>query len=132
MCSIVAAKRADAAADLAAKEAEYEVLLEEEKQRLKAEKDVKAARADSDTREQHVLPQPFTSSAPIQPTGAAMTISPPQTDFTYLAQAVQDSMTLNRLPIPEPCVFTGDPIQFIEWKASFTSLIDKSLTNSII
>lgn len=49
MCSIVAAKRADAAAELAAKEAEYEVLLEEEKQRLKAEKDVKAARARLET-----------------------------------------------------------------------------------
>lgn len=33
--SIVAAKRADAAAELAAKEAEYEMLLEEEEQRVK-------------------------------------------------------------------------------------------------
>lgn len=37
---------------------------------------------------------------------------------------------LNRLPIPEPSVFTGDPIQFIEWKASFISLTDKKSISS--
>ncbi|XP_058481739.1 uncharacterized protein LOC131457006 [Solea solea] len=166
--SIVTAKRADAAADLAAKEAEYEGLLEEERQkekiqlleekqrkeletqkreleRLKAEKDIRAARARLITYNKEVmqeasvlstdhsigeqrymsLQQPV-SSAPIQqPAYVTTTSSPPQTDVTYLAQAVQDSITLNRLPMPEPSLFTGDPIQFIEWKASFISLIDK-------
>ncbi|KAI3351066.1 hypothetical protein L3Q82_005633 [Scortum barcoo] len=37
----------------------------------------------------------------------------------------QDSIALNRLPIPEPFVFSGDPIRFFEWKAAFTSLIDQ-------
>lgn len=46
-------------------------------------------------------------------------------DISSLAQALQDSITLNRLPIPEPFVFNGDPIRFIEWKSSFTSLIDQ-------
>lgn len=171
--SFIAAKRADAAADLAAKEAEYEVLLEEEKQkekiqlleeqqrreleaqkreleRLKAEKDIRVARArfttydqevmqeasvhsadQRSTREQqHVYPEQPVSSALIQqPTNvtvaASVTASPTRTDVSYLAQAVQDSIALNRLPMPEPSVFTGDPIQFIEWKTSFTSLIDK-------
>ncbi|KAG7453482.1 hypothetical protein JOB18_018614 [Solea senegalensis] len=166
--SIVTAKRADAAADLAAKEAEYEGLLEEERQkekiqlleekqrkeletqkreleRLKAEKDIRAARARLITYNKEVmqeasvlstdhsigeqrymsLQQPV-SSAPIQqPAYVTTTSSPPQTDVTYLAQVVQDSITLNRLPMPEPSLFTGDPIQFIEWKASFISLIDK-------
>lgn len=54
-----------------------------------------------------------------------MSTSLPQTDVLYLAQAVHDSVALNRLPVPEPSTFTGDPIQFIEWKASFTALIDK-------
>ena len=167
--SLIAAKRVDAAADLAAKEAEYQVLLEEEKQkekiqlleeqqrkeleaqkreleRLKAEKDIKAARArlttyDQEvmqeasvhsadqrrTREQrHVCPEQPVSSALIQqPTDIAATAPPARTDVSYLAQAVQDSIALNRLPMPETSLFTGDPIQFIEWKASFTSLIDK-------
>ena len=163
--SVIAAKRADAAAELAAKEAEYEVLFEEEKQkeriqlleeqqrreleaqrreleRIKAEKDIRVARArfitydqevmsvhsaDHNTREQqHVSPQQPVSSALIQqPTNVTVAASPARTDVSYLAQAVQDSIALNRLPMPEPSVFTGDPIQFIEWKASFTSLIDK-------
>lgn len=37
---------------------------------------------------------------------------------------------MNRLPVPEPSVFTGYPIQFIEWKASFTSLIDRKNISS--
>ena len=165
--SVVATKRADAAAELAAKEAEYEVLLKEEKQkekiqlleeqqrkeleaqkreleRLKAEKDIKAARArlvvynqevmqedvcsvDHNTRgQQYVSPQQHASSAPIQqPTNVLNAATPPQTDVSYLAQAVQDTIAMNRLPMPEPSVFIGDPIQFIEWKASFTSLIDR-------
>ncbi|KAK0147947.1 hypothetical protein N1851_012313 [Merluccius polli] len=180
--SVVAAKRADAAAELAAKEAEYEVLLKEEKQkekiqlleeqqrkeleaqkreleRLKAEKDIKArvcsnyrgitllslpaARARFTTYDQEVMQEASVHSADQmrtrehqyvypppsaliqQPTDITVTASPARTDVSYLAQAVQDSIALNRLPMPEPSVFTGDPIQFIEWKASFTSLIDK-------
>lgn len=45
--------------------------------------------------------------------------------MSSLAQAFQNSIALNRLPMPEPFVFSGDPIQFIEWKASFVSLIDR-------
>ncbi len=167
--TVIAVKRADAAAELAAKEAEYEVLLEEDRQkekiqlleeqqrkeleaqkreleRLKAKKDIRAARArfttydqeasvhsadQRSTREQqHVYPQQPATSAFVQQScnvavAAPVAASPARTDVSYLAQAVQDSIALNRLPMPEPSVFTGDPIQFIEWKASFTSLIDK-------
>ena len=38
---------------------------------------------------------------------------------------MQDSINFNRLPAPEPFVFNGDPIQYVEWKASFMSLIDR-------
>lgn len=164
--SIVAVKRADAAAELAAKEAEYELLLAEGKQkeriqllverqkrdleaqkheleRLRAEKDIRAARArlsiynqdvmqegslcsaNSKLRNQeHMHPHQAVSLAPVQHL-IRFPASPPQTDVSHLAQAVQDSIAMNRLPMPEPPVFTGDPIQFIEWKSSFISLIDK-------
>ncbi|XP_062848434.1 uncharacterized protein LOC134310729 [Trichomycterus rosablanca] len=46
-------------------------------------------------------------------------------DISFLAQAVQDSIAMNRLPVPEPTVFNGNPLHFIEWKASFMSLIDR-------
>lgn len=42
-----------------------------------------------------------------------------------MAQAIQESIAANRLPIPTPSVFSGDPIHYIEWRASFQSLIDQ-------
>ncbi|KAL0151520.1 hypothetical protein M9458_053172 [Cirrhinus mrigala] len=161
----IAAKRADAAAELAAKEVEYSMIQEIEAQiceleKLKAEKDLKAARArlqaydqemaqdvsihssDSNrggqqdvsiTAQQHVIPSsiqcPINVTA-ARPTNITATSSPPKSDISYLAQAVQDSIALNRLPTTEPSVFNGDPIQFIEWKAAFVSLIDGKAISS--
>lgn len=149
--SVVAARRAEAAAELAAKEAEYEVVREEEKQRekidllnrelerLKVEKEVKAARARLKTYDEEMKREnsvysadvsrsvqqiPISSPTPMLNSNVVIP-SPPQADVFYLAQAVQDSIAMNRLPMPEPSIFTGDPIQFIEWKAAFTALIDK-------
>ncbi len=158
--SQLTAKRADAAAELAAKEAEYEIVLEEQRQqekikaleeehkkqmaaqtseleRLKAQKDVKAAQArfEAYNRElsqvddvqsikcEQVSPY-FTSKQPTP----ALSFIPVQTtppSVTQLAQAVQDSIKLNRLPTPEPTVFSGEPISFIEWKSMFISLIEQ-------
>ena len=158
--SSVAAKRAEAAAELAAKEAEYKMLMEEkiqkekiraleeehrrelekqkaELERLQAEKDLKAAQARLEAYNKEVKeesdaqsfksfhdPMPLSSFPPatMQPR-TAVTPSPPF-DVSCLAQAVQDSISINRLPMPEPTVFNGNPIDFVEWKASFMSLID--------
>lgn len=158
--SYLASKRADAAAELAAKEAEYKAAQEERKQkermkaleeqhkremesqrseleRIQAEKELEAARARleaynrelAQTSEIQVIrteqvnlnstPQPPRSSSPDSPT------LPPPSSVAQLAQVVQDSMMINRLPIPEPTVFCGEPMLFIEWKSSFMSLIDQ-------
>lgn len=50
---------------------------------------------------------------------------PSRTDISSLTKVFQDSIALNRLPVPEPFVFSGDPIRFTEWKAAFTSLVDQ-------
>lgn len=42
-----------------------------------------------------------------------------------LAQAIASSLTMNRLPVPEPNTFSGDPLRFTDWKMSFMTLIDK-------
>ncbi|CAG2220648.1 unnamed protein product [Mytilus edulis] len=34
-------------------------------------------------------------------------------------------VNLKRLPVPEPAVFTGDSLQYMEWKTSFEMLIDR-------
>ena len=44
-------------------------------------------------------------------------------DANILAQTIQNSITLGRLPAPEPSVFTGDPLRYVEWKTSFMALI---------
>lgn len=49
----------------------------------------------------------------------------PSTEVSSLAQAIQDSITINRLPMPTPTVFEGDPIHYIKWRALFISLIDR-------
>lgn len=41
-----------------------------------------------------------------------------------LANAIQNSLVLSRLPAPEPPVFKGDSLQFVSWKLSFQTLID--------
>ncbi|XP_038165126.1 uncharacterized protein LOC119799356 [Cyprinodon tularosa] len=146
-------KRVDAAAELAAKEAEFQGLLEEEKQmekieqqqrqievekrrleRLQAEKDLKAARARLHVYEQRASQEgsvSYSSSSERNQNPAVTSnrtnnvlASSPDMNVLSLAQVFQDSMALNRLPVPEPSVFNGDPIHFIEWKTSFMSLID--------
>lgn len=141
----IAAKRADAVAELAAKEVEYSMMQEIEArkcelEKLKAEKDQEMAQevsihsSDSNRREQQdlsITAQQHVVPFPIQcPTNITATSTPPKSDISYLAQAVQNSIALNRLPTTEPSVFNGDPIQFIEWKAAFVSLIDGKAISS--
>lgn len=134
---MVLAKRA--AAKLAAKEAEFEVLQQEKKlkekiqlleekqrwdlnaqkdelERLHAEKEIKAARARLEVyiQEAGYVKQESVCSSSVKQTPNNKPSSPPNADVSYLAQAVQDSMTLNRLSMPEPTFFNGDPIHFIE------------------
>ena len=47
-----------------------------------------------------------------------------------LAQAIQSSMLLGRLPLPEPMIFNGDPLQYAEWKDAFITLIDNKAITS--
>ena len=56
--------------------------------------------------------------------------TPLLSDVALLAQAIQDSIVVNRLPAPEPSVFDGNPLHFVEWKALFMSLIDQHKTSA--
>ena len=44
--------------------------------------------------------------------------------IAVLVRSLQDCMSLHRLPPPEPSVFTGEAIRYVEWKASFKTLIE--------
>lgn len=41
-----------------------------------------------------------------------------------LAQAIASSLSISRLPVPEPTMFSGDPLRFTDWKLTFMTLID--------
>lgn len=158
VASSLAAKRADAAAELAVKESNYEMLLEEERQResireleeqqrkdleaqkcelelLQAEREVRAAQAklkayNEETERDAAC---YTNkerkrepnNVPVTRAPSPHVAVPSRTDISSLTKVFQDSIALNRLPVPEPFVFSGDPIRFTEWKAAFTSLVDQ-------
>ena len=44
-------------------------------------------------------------------------------NLSTMLQAFQENISLGRLPVPEPNIFSGDPMQFPEWKNAFTALI---------
>ncbi len=48
----------------------------------------------------------------------------PRSDMERLTEALVNSVTISRLPIPEPVVFKGDPLMYPDWLASFNTLID--------
>ncbi|KAK0134384.1 hypothetical protein N1851_030041 [Merluccius polli] len=53
-------------------------------------------------------------------------IQPEQENGTAaLVRAFTESMSANRLLVPEPTTFSGDPLRFNDWKASYQTLIDR-------
>lgn len=42
-----------------------------------------------------------------------------------LVKTLTEAITANKIPIPEPGVFTGDPLQYNDWKLSFQTLVDR-------
>lgn len=137
----MAAKRAEAAAELATKETQCKLMEEERKQkekirmmeseleRLQAERDIHVARARLESYDREIRQE--TDSQPSQPPDSqnirqdpiipfmhrqSPSITPPNPsiDISSLAQAIQDSIAINRHPMPMPTVFSGDPIHYIE------------------
>ncbi|KAG1925572.1 hypothetical protein F2P79_025451 [Pimephales promelas] len=42
-----------------------------------------------------------------------------------LVKALAEAITANRIPVPEPVIFSGDPLKYNDWKLSFQTLIDR-------
>ena len=45
-------------------------------------------------------------------------------DLSVLAETFTASMSLIRLPTPEPTVFDGDPLKYNDWSIAFKALIE--------
>ncbi|XP_057700916.1 uncharacterized protein LOC130921262 [Corythoichthys intestinalis] len=127
------------------RQADVEIALEEEKAKLKllqAQMDVNAAAArvrvynnqmggDMDAVRSIPVRTAETSPAIILNGQSSTAASPSQlpdlsqNSAANLAEAIASSLTLNRLPVPEPAMFSGDPLKFLDFKMAFTALIDK-------
>lgn len=70
-----------------------------------------------------------TKEVPVTAVPPPNVTAPSHTDISSLPQAFQDSIALIRLPVPEPVVFSGDPIWFIQRKSVFTWLVDQRAIN---
>nr|XP_055049264.1 uncharacterized protein LOC129434357 [Misgurnus anguillicaudatus] len=42
-----------------------------------------------------------------------------------LVKLLADALNANRIPVPEPSIFSGDPLKYSDWKLSFETLIDQ-------
>ncbi|KAL4006146.1 hypothetical protein ACER0C_005859 [Sarotherodon galilaeus] len=127
------------------KEVETKAMLEEEKtklQQLKADSEVKVAAArvralsaqnDIESHDQ-VSCYNLENSANLPNSAPQLSLNPralifrphnttPEREELSLVQALASSLTLNRLPVPEPTIFSGDPLKFMDWKVSFMALI---------
>ncbi|XP_073671819.1 uncharacterized protein [Paramisgurnus dabryanus] len=55
--------------------------------------------------------------------------TPPRGNFSddtqELVKVLAEAIAANRLPVPEPTIFCGDPLKFNHWKLSFQTLIER-------
>ncbi|XP_028316746.1 uncharacterized protein LOC114471941 [Gouania willdenowi] len=58
-------------------------------------------------------------------TNQALPTSPSIQNNSDFVSMLAEAITANRLPTPEPAVFSGDPLTFKDWQLSFETLIDR-------
>ncbi len=59
-----------------------------------------------------------------QPQTVTPNMTNPQVPVVDFARNVCDQISLSRLPMPVPSIFSGDPLKYPAWKASFDTLIN--------
>ena len=67
---------------------------------------------------------PFAPSQQPAQGRTATVVQPEESSMVSLLKAVTDSLSINRLPAPEPPDFGGDPLKYPSWRGSFTTLIE--------
>ncbi|KAL6475780.1 hypothetical protein MHYP_G00168200 [Metynnis hypsauchen] len=134
-------KEAKMLSEIKQREVEIQQQLEQERaklQQLQATKEVAIAAArvraydsfeeeiDNRTSSAHYRTHPRLDpdAASFRPHQAVPEVTMTQ-ESASLAQAIASSLSMNRLPVPEPTTFSGDPLKFTDWKMSFITLIDR-------
>ncbi|RUS72387.1 hypothetical protein EGW08_019847 [Elysia chlorotica] len=134
-------RRAAAAADLAAKQAELRATnaqqqerawLQAELNRLDTEKAISIKEAEvaaldrelsRDVPTMAIKPEQQTQTSTCSALNPHAPTYVPQETPSEMVQVVQQSLDYSRLPTCEPTTFGGDPLEFPRWKRSFESLI---------
>lgn len=139
----ISARRAETAALLAAKKAEMEMEADIDAQRQRLKKlenrrdiEVMEARLRVYTEEESRVKSQQCGSAcsdvsvpsPLVPNTSCLNQQVTKSEVSVV-QALQESVALSRLPVPEPFVFFGDPLKFIEWSTTFKALIERRCLN---
>ncbi|KAJ8026235.1 hypothetical protein HOLleu_34028 [Holothuria leucospilota] len=68
-------------------------------------------------------PVPVTSAVPTSDVPVT-NIPASKTQVDNFAKVLAEQITLNRLPVPEPSVFDGDPLKYPGWKCAIDSLLE--------
>ena len=72
---------------------------------------------------------PFISQYPTVPSqnqaSPTSMLMPHVQNSSDLINVLAEAISANRLPTPEPAVFTGDPLKYKDWRMSFETLIDR-------
>ncbi|KAK0131246.1 hypothetical protein N1851_034068 [Merluccius polli] len=138
-------KREEEAAEMKAKLEEEHIAIQrtvEERRRriqhLEAVKELSAARARMQVYDQEPnevpgrglltdnLPRGPTRPPPLPAFPAPQPITTSTSDSTIeLVRVLAEALSANRIPVPEPSVFSGDPLKYSDWKLSFQTLIDQ-------
>ncbi|KAL0147688.1 hypothetical protein M9458_056997 [Cirrhinus mrigala] len=139
----ISAKRAETAALLAVKKAEVEMEADIDAQRQQLKKlenrrdiEVMEARLRVYTEEESRVKSQQCRSACSDVSNPSLLVSNTlrlnqqvTKGEASVVQVLQESMALSRLPVPEPFVFFGDPLKFIEWSTTFKALIERRCPN---
>lgn len=59
------------------------------------------------------------------PSAPQPVISSSNQSTVELIKVLADALNNNRIPVPEPSIFSGDPLKYSDWKLSFKTLIDQ-------
>ncbi|KAG7494536.1 hypothetical protein JOB18_032575 [Solea senegalensis] len=70
--------------------------------------------------------KPKNNDSPTKMCFSPQVVIPPQElNATDLVKTFAEILNASRLPVPEPTVFSGNPLRYSDWKISFQTLIDR-------
>ncbi|KAJ8028733.1 hypothetical protein HOLleu_31057 [Holothuria leucospilota] len=84
---------------------------------------IPASKTQVDNSSVHQTPVPVTSAVPKSDVPVT-NIPASKSQVDNFAKVLAEQITLNRLPVPEPSVFDGDPLKYPGWKCAIDSLLE--------